>query len=95
MTRNLFIRGTTAIFVIINIRDASHLVKCTPDAIVGLRIVLIVLRMDLSKVMCSGLVSLLSDTKENLYCPRCMCEGEVVMFSYYFRKPEVIPSIDM
>ena len=47
-------RRTARIFSIMTTRDVSHPVKCTPEAIVALRIVLIVCRMALSKAICSG-----------------------------------------
>ena len=66
MTRSLFIRGTAGIFFIITTRDVSHLVRGIPEAFVAFIIVLIVWRMALSKVICSGLSSLLSETKKDL-----------------------------
>ena len=53
-------------FPIITTREVSHRVRGTPDAIVALMIVFIVWRISLSKLVCSGLLSLLSDTKKDL-----------------------------
>ena len=66
MTQSFFIQGTTGIFSIVTTRDVSHLVKGISEAIVALSIVLIVWRITLSKAICSGLVSLMSDTKKDL-----------------------------
>ena len=49
-----YMRRTARIFSIMTTRDVSHPVECTPEAIVALRIVLIVCRMALSKAICSG-----------------------------------------
>ena len=69
-------RGTAGIFSIITTRAVIHLVKGTPDAIVALRIVLIVCRMALPKTVCSCFVSLLPDTKrtcsDRVVCTRSM-----------------------
>ena len=66
ITRILSIRGTTGIFSITTTRDVIHHVKGTPEAIIASMIVLIVYRMVLSKAMCLGFASLLSDTRKDL-----------------------------
>ena len=57
---------TVEICSIMTTIDVSHLVKSTPESIVALSIMLIVCRMTLSKVMCSGFSSLLSEIKKDL-----------------------------
>ena len=59
-------RGTTRVYSNTTTRDVIHHVKGTPEAIITLMIVLIVYRMVLSKAMCLGFVSLLSNTKKDL-----------------------------
>ena len=67
MIRSLLMQGTVGIFSIITTSEVNHLVKDTPEAIVAFIIVFIFWRMSLSKSVCSGLLSLLSETKKDLY----------------------------
>ena len=75
MTLSLLILGTVGIFSIITTREVNHLVKCKPEEIVAFMIVLMVWRMALSKVACSGLSSSLSETK--IYNDRGVFEMEM------------------
>ena len=56
---------TVGIFSIMTTSKVSYLVKGTLETIVTLRLVLIVCIIILSKAVCSGFLSLLSDTKKH------------------------------